>query len=1030
MDLDYSNLGSFSKRSKKANGKDSNSTGSAPATSGSFRGRARNARKLETLLEVEEEVSDGHASNKSSTEDLTQGPGPPRMSRVTALKSRFEAEGASEGGKSWRSHDRDSRGNKEVISSLKLRASPEGVERPVSPTPEMFDLDEERGKRDYSIHEFLDTSSLKINPSGQDRVENTEFKTRNSPAQESALEAPHSLEVKHILGELDLKSEVPSYSRESSTPSDVGDDSGASSPSSLSSTSSVSSNSASPNRSAVFAITGVAKKTSSLPRLSEPTQHQNAERATKAVPSPQGIQTELKTNESPRARAGLKLDLKQPSLQGLKTTQYQSVFQRVSNTKDLRPLTAKPEERSGDVLANKERTEDIPSQARMVKSVASPTKNENVGSIVRPTVLDLSRTGTKTKRFDGTSMGQNEATIGQKIPGLTEVKALDFKSDQVSATNAKASDVSSVSVRDQAFNSPELKTADSSVKTGKLQLSRLRYSPTPSLNFATLQQNAIKTSESATGLSRKVEDSLPNNNKKIPVEDTKKVVDSPLETNKRSLTNAPSPRFPQNLNEANDLKPSLGLQNSNESQDKSEHGADITDGTDNAKSLPDEQSSGPVNVDRPQIPLPQTFKPISFRAKKLAAEQSNKNASDNRSQLAPPISNSISIRGQSSSLTRITVTPAASYYSAKNSVNIPEKRSPVPTSKRQRFVHRGVAPTYPEVKKSLAKDESNGDSLLDVNEQKLDDFIDKEESSEKESTLADREQGNKPRKTPRSDGKQVVSSFNIQLSSQNRKQIPEQKHISPSSELRKGSSLSEGKQFNSESGRLISEGDLLNSEIGRLNFVTGSKKSLESSPTISFSKVENSSNVNNENIAGDDLRKQLEQPSKDVFMSSLLKPLSPSKQILSPQKTEETFQSKEVVTMKDFPLKVSDADTGIPVTVNGDIGLTGQSHNPVSDQLPGAVKDFSVMTKVDDKANPVFVNGDIGLLNKSHKDFSKENTALEESTEVALAPAQNNRKKKARHVSLDPHAVLLDAAVEGELDLVKHVIREVRNESP
>ncbi|KAJ7378535.1 hypothetical protein OS493_022519 [Desmophyllum pertusum] len=71
VEMDYSNLGSFSKRSNKTSNGDSkntNSTGNAPATSVSFRGRGRNARKLETLLEVEEEISDGHASSKSSTE--------------------------------------------------------------------------------------------------------------------------------------------------------------------------------------------------------------------------------------------------------------------------------------------------------------------------------------------------------------------------------------------------------------------------------------------------------------------------------------------------------------------------------------------------------------------------------------------------------------------------------------------------------------------------------------------------------------------------------------------------------------------------------------------------------------------------------------------------------------------------------------------------------------------------------------------------------------------------------------------------
>lgn len=1033
--MDYSNFGSFPEQPNKTNRADSDSTESVPVTSGSFRGRARNGRKLETLLEVEEEVSDGHASSKSSTEDLTQGPGPPRLSRVTALKSRFEAEGAKEGGKRWTSHNTESRVNKDVASSAKLsnvsstpahRVAPEGVETPPSPAREMFDLDavhsvdEERGKRSYGRNEFLNISSLKIKSPGQDAVKNME--TRNLTVQEDAFEVPHSLEIKNILGELDLKSEEPSCSTQSSTPSDGGDFSGPSSPSSLSSSSSISSNSTSP-KTAVFAITGVAKKSNSFPRHLDPPQQRSAETRGKASPS--------------------------VGLQGLKTAQHQHGLHRPSsNTKDLEPLSAKPERPSSGVLTSERSTEDFPLQARLVKSEAIPTKNENVGSIARTTVLDFSRSRTTPKRFGETNTKQNEANISsdrQKVSRLTEAKALDTKPERVSVTASKASDESSTSDGKQVSNVVGIRVTDSSVKTGKVQLSRLRYAAPAPLNNATPQQEAMFNSESQTRLERKVEDPAPNTNKKERFEDTKKLVDSSLETSKRALTNAPLPWFAQNSDRAPNFKSS---NSESKVDDKSKYASNI-DETDKAKSLSDEKSSGTATVNPPLI-----FKPISFRAKKLAVEQSNMNTSDNRSQVAPPISNSISIRGQSSSLTKITVTPAASFYSAKNSANIPEKRSPVPTSKRQRFIHRDMAPTYPEL---LTNDESGNDALLD--KQQYEKYVDKE-NLDQETTLTSREQGNKPRKMPRPDAKQVVSSFNIQLSSQSRKQTQEQEAISLSSEQSSGSYTSEEKRDGvpSESKRLHYDSGRLSSESGRYN------------------------NENSENVAGGDFRKsQLEREplSKNVFTSSLLKPLPPPKQISTPQKAEETFRlnnaaqkltgssndellqselsstgtrpsnnkddilsdgmpakdnfqqnmvTKAMVTIKNFPLRVTDVDTGIPVAVNENIGLTSQSHNPISDQSSIAIKNLPVTAKSDHKAKPVIVNGNVEMFNHSHENFSKESIASGESrAEVAQAPAQNDRKKKARHVSLDPHAVLLDAAVEGELDLVKHVIREVRN---
>lgn len=1020
--MDYSNFATLPKQTNKTNKTDSNSTGSAPVTSGSFRGRGRNARKLETLLEVEEEISDGHASSKSSTEDLTQGPGPPRASRVTALKSRFESGGANQGGRRWTSHDTESRVSKDVkfsngSSFLARRISPEGVETP-SPTPEMFDLEtvhsvgEERGKLSHSVNEFVDISSLRIKSHGQDKVKN--MKT------EDTFGVPHFLQINNMLGELDSKSEEPSCSTQSSTPSDGGDCSGPSSPSSLSSSSSISSNSTSP-KTAVFAITGVAKKSSSFPLLSEPPQQQIAETGGKVSPQ-EGLQ-----------RRG-------------KTAQHQHALQRPSsNTKDLEPLNSKPERPSSGVSTGERSAEDALLQTRLVKSEATPTKNEIVGSVARATVLDFSRAGTKPKRFGETSVKRNEVSDGQR---LSEMKALDTKPEQIRSTAAKVSDETSISDGKQVFNVSGIRASDSSVKTEKVQLSRLRF-PTPAtaLNNATPQQEAMFNSESLTRLDRKVDDPAPNTNNRECLEDTRKPVHSPLETSKRTFMNAPLPWFGQNSNRANDFKSSLGISESN--LDGKPEQALNNDETNNGKSLPNENIAGKATVNPPLI-----FKPISFRAKKLASEQISQNTSHNQSEVTSPISNSISIRGQSSSLTKITVTPSASYYSARNSANIPEKRSPVPTSKRQRFFQRDMAPTYPEVEELLVSDEPSNDSSLD--KQHHEKFVDKE-SLGKGTTPSNREQGNKTRKTPRPDAKQVVSSFNIQLSGQSRKHTEEQKGTSPSSEESNISHASEEKRLYDETVRPSSESSGVTSESSRLHYDEGRLGS--DSGRLHYE--------NGENVGGSDSEKsqrKREALSKNVVTSSLLKPLSPSKHISALQKTEETFRlknalqlkstgssddelhpknglsptgirpanydamltertptsehlqqnivTKDIITMKSFPLKVTDVDTGIPVAINENIGLSGQSNNPISDQSSIAIKNSPVTAKSADNARPVIANGNI---------------ASGEFTEVAKAPAQNDRRKKARHVSLDPHAVLLDAAVEGELDLVKRVIREVRN---
>ena len=1031
-DMDYSNFASLPKQTNKNNKTDSNSTGSVPVSSGSFRGRARNARKLETLLEVEEEISDGHASSKSSTEDLTQGPGPPRASRVRALKSRFESEGANEGGKRWTSHNTESRVSKDLklsngSSTPARRISPEGVE--TSHTPEMFDLEtvhsvaEGRGNPSYNMNEFVDISSLRVKSLGQAEVKNME--TRSATVQEDAFEVPRFLQINNIFGESDLKSEEPSCSTQSSTPSDGGDLSEPSSPSSLSSSSSVSSNSTSP-KTAVFAITGVAKKSKSFPRLSEPPQQQFAETDSKTSPL--------------------------EGLQGRKTAQHQQALQRPSSyTKGLEPLNSKLERPSSGVLTGEISAEDLPLQTRLVKSEAIPTKSENVGCVARATELDFSRTGTKPKRFDETSIKQNEVSIssdGQNAARLTEMKALDTKPEQISGITAKVCDESSISDGKQVFNMAGIRATDSSVKTEKVQLSQLRFQTPATLNNATPQEEAMFNSKSLTRLDRKVEDPAPNTNNRERLEDTKKPVNSPIETSKRTLTNAPLPWFAQNSNRANDFKSSPGVSESN--LDGKPEQALNKDETDDAKRLPNEKIVGKATVNSPQI-----FKPISFRAKKLASEQISPNTSPNRSQVVSPISNSISIRGQSSSLTKITVTPSASYFSARNSTSVLEKRSPVPTSKRQRFFHRDMAPTYSDVKELLVSDEPSNDSSLD--KQHHDKFVDKE-SLDEGTALTSREQENKTRKTPRPDAKQVVSSFNIQLSSQSRKQTEEQKATSPSSEESNIShAQSEEKRLYDETVRPSSERSGVSSETSRLHDDGGRL----GSDSGRFH------DGNGENVGEGEFEKsqrKRETSSKNVFTSSLHKPLSPSNQTSALQKTKETFRlkhtgqmkstgssddelpsksglsptgarpanndamlsertptsdhlqqnivAKEITTMKSFPLKVTNVDTGIPVAINENIGLTRQSHNLISDQSSIAMKNSPVTAKSAVNAKPVLANGNI---------------ASGESAEVAQVPAQNDRKKKARHISLDPHAVLLDAAVEGELDLVKRVIREVGN---
>ena len=976
VEMDYSNLANFSKKTNKTDSKN----GSASATSGSFRVRSRNSRKLETLLEVEEEVSDGHASNKSFSEDLTQGPGPPRVSRVTALKSRFEAEGAKDVGKHWNAHDKLSHNKKKFdeytaatekfsngFPNSTQRVEPEGVETPDSPASESL-VDEEKGAN-YS-------STL---PSDQGAETKREL---NQALQQSSFEFPNSHEVKHILREFDLRTETPSWNSGRSTPSDGGDVSGLSSPSSLSSSSSVSSNSTSP-KAAVFAVTGMVKKTDNSQNLTASPHYENAMVGGNGSPQ-RDIQGLSKAVNSPYLRS-----------------QIEEPVHGVLNANSLRDAYNVNSVRGA---------QDGALQARRVKSEGFPTKNENVGS-----VLDFSRAGMKPKDFDVTdnsndkrkasSLAQEKNVNSSAKTGKVQLSRLQYPpvsadrtlspryttpDSQLSQTllNRDTGDQSS----NRTASKEPRKTIESSLKDNiektELNATSPRLPNNPIHTNDLLREEVVTASPSSGSFNPKApvgetdrkmdEISLKNGGEKTklntryentngshsiwkgekptplpspsssnmatPSEETKRTIETSSTDNRGNTElDIAASRLPQSSTSMNSFIQNGGVPSSSPSSahlnkdDKPEQDRSVTDETDNARKLPEEEIPSRPTFDRPQL-APLTFKPVSFRAKKLANQQRYDQTSLNRSQLAPLISNSISVRGQSS-LTKITVTPSAAFFSSA-ATDIPEKRSPVPTSKRTRFVNRFTAPTHPEVG---SREPSQGNFHDGIN-QNHGEFLEKERLDTETTTQMDfvqsykgastDQQGQRERNPAKAtlcaDGKQVVSSFNIQLSSQKRTPVQEKKGMSSTEEndesnssvdtssnsLSTESNITDVKQLNSDSsglgsktgqvifesarpssgsGRLNAENDRLNTESGQMDSGNGNSNSglnSEKSPTVSSqSTIHTFHSDNNENVAGGSSKSQRRQAAfnKNVSTMSLIK-LSPPKQGSAPLKEAQKTQ--------------------------------------------------------------------------------------------------------------------------------------------
>ena len=1196
MEMDYSHLPNFAKRTNKSDAVDSSS--SAPVTSSSFRPRSRTSSKLETLLEVEEEISDGHASSKSSTEDLTEGPGPPRMSRVTALKSRFEANAVENRGEHRRAVDRLINGKTnftkdtftpgKILNNSPRRVDPEGVETPESPSPE-------RPGYDNYVKEFLSNSRFETKPYDKDS------KTKRDNRQQSSTVATHSLDVKHISIEPDFQSETPSLNSGRTTPSDEGDNSGLSSPSSLSSFSSASSNSASP-KAAMFALTGVVKK---------------AEKSTDA----HGLVKYENANLDGRAS-------------------HLEDCQEPHKAKNLEPLQVGPTKGSREGLDARGALGSELFPLHQIKTEGLPTRNDNVDSIVRPTVLDFSRARTKFKHDGKTGKSRD----------VTRSNHGDNSDDGWQSNNVKEP------------TSKHVTPIKDTVKTGKIQLSRLRYqnvsadqlnqgilgvSPTTlkrddedqaakehrktqsllngdrketyiNTNASRLSQDASGTigslqknelSASTSKLPQPV--SVPSfiqkkevvtlsgpgsSNVTVPLRHTKKaavfstenkmrkpdppsrlpakcvaqtgeeVIFSSIEGSENMIAtsgeskrkaqfssknnlledeqNTSSPRLQRNSVSTNSPTqtgdvlsssslPSVDLttpieesrekieltmqdniekteMNPSESKvlfcspsmdgcipngeevvssasstpsnvDKLFHRlGDEKDETDNAK-VPDKDTHVKPSFGQSQL-VPLTLKPISYRAKKLAAEQQGDVTSANQSHLVPVMSNSVSVRGQSS-LTRITVTPSASFFSSK-ATDVPEMRSPVPTSKRPAFMNRDTGPSYPEVKELPM---SNGP----------DKEIDQVNNGEKEIASSNgwidndktdlTQHGQKPRNLAGSnDVKQVVSSFNIRLSSRSLRAAETKEDATRSQESSESIAKSSGllvtaskavgpRKINSSSGWLGSENDRvsfenggplsenggLNSESDRPRLVTdnlnsGSGKSLK---IEAYSRTVLNKNTDKvkagqvrlvQNQAADENKASTVKKEKTALKSSFIlgeksNGIEPVEGILVDNDSEMRGTTEEALTKKYSPGKAADDAEANSSGGRDAVAYLRQAIKSVSDQLPS-----------DSMLKPTVLNKDTGLapisqssyppisdqppdINPSvsktteytaprYELFSKESESVKEFPEESQGNLQKtDRKKKARHVSLDPHAVLLDAAVEGELELVKQIVEEVRN---
>lgn len=1009
LEMDYGSLGNFATRPNKGN---SGNSKSGSVSVGSSRGHPRNSRKLETLLEVEEEVSDGHASSKSSTEDLSEGPGPPEVSRVTPAKSRFE--NAKSLGSMRNVPDQPYSETTENTAanivadqlsngfSVSLqRFEPEGVEETEFSSSELSDF--ERRVNDKKEAEVYANSLLKPK---RLRDQASEMDRKMTPKLKGNLEQDNLPETKSNTSE---HSSLGSPSSPSSLPS-----------SPLRSTSS---------KAAIFAVTALSKNTGESQKPVEFHKLDNRKDNSSILgkQEPEEVPFKDKIIQPPKAN----------------TAEPIRGFQNSKNTKTFH--------------------EEIFS-ARRVKSEALSTKNESVSnnSDVRKKVCGSTEenprlNGALSEQSD-VLLKQNDASPNQNDAFLNQNDKLAKQSDAFSDAKGRATDFSEVkttiksALTAKTNSSPiqyptvvsekkaiRLQTLNSEVPITRLQSDK-RTNPKPEealkKTASTIEENESKTAFSLKSLQhtarreafkQKEMDPLLTaaSNQKTDSSEMQKATSPVLSSTNSAVQLEQAVEHLISKSPNNDGASDFAV---NEKVSETLLNSVLKNNREEFDRIPADKNVHP-DISPPVRMTAMAFTPISLKAKKLAIQQGNDGPLFNRSQVAPVISNSISVRGQSS-LSKITITPSGTFFSAPVS-DRPEKRSPVPTSKRSRLGQRFAAPTYSEEEESKNFQDSaeefpeaksfDGVTVANEDKPKYEDLS----SEDVEETNSSGEKGDRKLSQGKTqeelcrDPKHVVSSVNIKLTNRGIQEMKDKK---------------ENIQMNSSFGKIIkplkqesksANGNVSNflytpSENGRAQFGS-SRPSSDSngnnaksanrifenreitSEIVDEPKVENSERTT-------DKQSKSEKLSRKVLTSRLSSPTQVDGRTVFTRRelptTKETKENNaEVLRVESF-----DEMNTAPFT----IGNEKTERNESSLQTLERVENPLVPTVVEETPRS-------NAENVSSKGYISVDGAL-----VDQAPVQQTkRSKKAQRVSLDPHAVLLDAAVEGELDIVKEIVSEV-----
>ncbi|XP_067019868.1 apoptosis-stimulating of p53 protein 2-like isoform X1 [Acropora muricata] len=1024
LEMDYGSLGNFATRPNKGN---SGNSKSGSVSVGSSRGHPRNSRKLETLLEVEEEVSDGNASSKSSTEDLSGGPGPPEVSRVTPAKSRFE--NAKSLGSMRNAPDQpysETTANTAAIVvadqlsngfSVSLqRFEPEGVEETEFSSSELSDF--ERRVNDEKEAEVYANSLLKLK---RLRDQASEMDRKMTPKLKGNLSEQDNLqETKSNMRDFEPKTEAPSWNSRHNNPSDTCEHSSLGSPSSPSSLPSSPLRSTS-SKAAIFAVTALSKNTGEYQKPVEFHKLDNRKDNSSILgkQEPEEVPFKDKIIQPPKAN----------------TAEPIPGFQNSKNTKTFH--------------------EEIFS-ARRVKSEALSTKNESVSnnSDVRKKVCGSTEenprlSGTLSEQSDvlpkqnDASPNQNDAFLNQndKLAKQSDVfnnakgRATDFSEVKTTVKSALTAKTNSSPIQYPTVVSEKkairLQTLNSEVPITRLQSDK-RTNPKPEealkKTASTIEENESKTALSLKSLQhtarreafkQKGMDPLLTaaSNQKTDSSEMQKATSPVLSSTNSAVQLEQAVEHLISKSPNNDGASDFAV---NEKVSETSLNSVLKNNREEFDRIPADKNVHP-DISPPVRMTAMAFTPISLKAKKLASQQGNDGPLFNRSQLAPVISNSISVRGQSS-LSKITITPSGTFFSAPVS-DRPEKRSPVPTSKRSRLGQRFAAPTYSEEEESKNFQDSaeefpeaksfDGVTVANEDMPKYEDLS----SEDVEETNSSEEKGDRKLSQGKTqeelcrDPKHVVSSVNIKLTNHGIQEIKDKK---------------ENIQINSSFGKIIkplkqesksANGNVSNflytpSENGRAQFgssrpssdsngnnAKGANRTFENREItceiVDEPKVENSERTTEK-------RSKSEKLSRKVLTSRLSSPTQVDGRTI--------FTKRELPTTKETKDEMNTA----PFT----IGNEKTERNESSLQTLERVENPLVPTAVEESPRS-------NAENVSSKGYISVDSAL-----VDQAPVQKTkRSKKAQRVSLDPHAVLLDAAVEGELDIVKEIVSELEDPS-